>query len=106
MQIVNNFSTTLQSDSSTARKQLLPKPLNITPLGASMGLIQWVDHTMPLYGVYKAWQHRQIADKAGMHTLNNLELLGVSSVQSILPIWPFRHGNVSQEQAGRRYCHS
>lgn len=65
MQIVNNFANTLQSDPSTARKQLLPRPLSITPLGPSMGLIQWVDRTMPLYGVYKAWQQRQIAERAG-----------------------------------------
>ena len=67
MQVVGNFASMLQSDPSTARRQLLPKPLSITPLGPSMGLIQWVDHTMPLYGVYKAWQQRQAADKAGMH---------------------------------------
>lgn len=67
MQVVGNFASMLQSDPSTARRQLLPKPLSITPLGPSMGLIQWVDHTMPLYGMYKAWQQRQAADKAGMH---------------------------------------
>lgn len=65
MQLVRTFSVTLHSDPDTARRQLLPCPLSVTPLGASMGLIQWVDHTMPLYGVYKAWQHRQLTDKAG-----------------------------------------
>ncbi|KAL0054989.1 hypothetical protein WJX82_005498 [Trebouxia sp. C0006] len=64
MQLVRTFSGTLRSDPDTARRQLLPCPLSVTPLGASMGLIQWVDHTMPLYGVYKAWQHRQLTDKA------------------------------------------
>ena len=65
MQLVRTLSVTLRSDPDTARRQLLPCPLSVTPLGASMGLIQWVDHTMPLYGVYKAWQHRQLTDKAG-----------------------------------------
>ena len=65
MQLVRTFSATLRSDPDTARRQLLPCPLSVTPVGASMGLIQWVDHTMPLYGVYKAWQHRQLTDKAG-----------------------------------------
>ncbi|KAL0031856.1 hypothetical protein WJX79_000268 [Trebouxia sp. C0005] len=64
MQLVRTFSVTLRSDPDTARRQLLPCPLSVTPLGASMGLIQWVDHTMPLYGVYKAWQHRQLTDQA------------------------------------------
>lgn len=66
MQLVRTFAVILRSDPDTARRQLLPCPLSVTPLGASMGLIQWVDHTMPLYGVYKAWQHRQLTDKAGM----------------------------------------
>ena len=65
MQLIKTFSATLGSDADTARRQLLPCPLSVTPLGPSMGLIQWVDHTMPLYGVYKAWQHRQLAEKAG-----------------------------------------
>ena len=72
MQVVTHFSSPLQSDPSTARRQLFPKPLSITPLGPSMGLIQWVDHTMPLYGVYKAWQQRQMADKAGAYMLYHL----------------------------------
>ncbi len=66
MQLVQTISVTLRSDPDTARRHLLPCPLSVTPMGASMGLIQWVDHTMPLYGVYKAWQHRQLSDKAGM----------------------------------------
>ncbi|KAL0019463.1 hypothetical protein WJX77_007420 [Trebouxia sp. C0004] len=66
MQLVRSFSVTLRSDPDTSRRQLLPCPLSVTPLGASMGLIQWVDHTMPLYGVYKAWQHRQLTDKTDM----------------------------------------
>lgn len=65
MQLIKTFAVTLGSDADTARRQLLPCPLSVTPLGPSMGLIQWVDHTMPLYGVYKAWQHRQLAEVAG-----------------------------------------
>lgn len=77
MQLIKTFSATLGSDADTARQQLLPCPLSVTPLGPSMGLIQWVDHTMPLYGVYKAWQHRQFAEKAGklLHHCHALALL-------------------------------
>lgn len=72
MQLIKTFSVTLGSDADTARRHLLPSPLSVTPLGPSMGLIQWVDHTMPLYGVYKAWQHRQLAEKAGGPVQNAL----------------------------------
>ena len=65
MQLIKTFSVTLGSDADAARRHLSPSPLSVTPLGPSMGLIQWVDHTMPLYGVYKAWQHRQLTEKAG-----------------------------------------
>ena len=65
MQLVRAFSATLSADPDTTRRQLLPCPLTVVPVGSSMGLIQWVDHTMPLYGVYKAFQLRQMADKAG-----------------------------------------
>lgn len=69
MQLIRTFAVTLGSDADTARRQLLPCPLSVTPLGPSMGLIQWVDHTMPLYGMYKAWQHRQLAEVAGERRL-------------------------------------
>ena len=65
MQLIKTFSVTLASDADSARRQLSPCPLSVTPLGPNVGLIQWVDHTMPLYGVYKAWQLRQLAEKAG-----------------------------------------
>lgn len=81
MQLVRAFSVTLGADPDTARRQLLPCPLSVTPLGGSMGLIQWVDHTMPLYGVYKAWQQRQLAEKAGKR-------LGYGNVPDIVHVIP------------------
>ena len=36
------------------------RPLTVVPLGPRMGLISWVEGTMPLYGVVKAWQRRQL----------------------------------------------
>lgn len=31
----------------------------VTPLGARSGLIQWVDSSTPLFGLYKRWQQRE-----------------------------------------------
>ena len=36
------------------------RPLTVVPLGPRMGLISWVEGTVPLYGVVKAWQRRQL----------------------------------------------
>ena len=42
------------------------RPLTVVPLGPRMGLISWVEGTVPLYGVVKAWQRRQLLG-AGEH---------------------------------------
>jgi len=35
---------------------------SVVPLGVRSGLIQWVEGSVPLYGLYKRWQQRQQAD--------------------------------------------
>jgi PI-3-kinase-related kinase SMG-1 len=32
---------------------------SVVPLGVRSGLIQWVEGSVPLYGLYKRWQQRQ-----------------------------------------------
>jgi PI-3-kinase-related kinase SMG-1 len=33
---------------------------NVIPLGEQSGLIQWVDGTLPLFSLFKKWQHRKL----------------------------------------------
>ena len=40
------------------------KDYAVIPLGARSGLIQWVDHVTPLFGIYKRWQQREAYAKA------------------------------------------
>ena len=35
---------------------------SVVPLGVRSGLIQWVEGSVPLFGLYKRWQQRQQAD--------------------------------------------
>ncbi|KAK3262216.1 Serine/threonine-protein kinase smg1, partial [Cymbomonas tetramitiformis] len=55
---VNNF---LESDREGRGMGLCARHYSVTPLGGRAGLIRWVEHTSPLFRLYKAWQERSVA---------------------------------------------
>ena len=56
LEIVNKF---LRQDQASDCRALRARHYAVIPLGPRSGLIQWADGTVPLCGVYKAWQARQ-----------------------------------------------
>ena len=36
---------------------------SVIPLGPRSGLITWVDHTVPIFSLYKKWQQREALQK-------------------------------------------
>ena len=53
LQIVNTF---LRQDRASDSRGLRARHYAVIPLGPRSGLIQWARGTVPLYGVYRAWQ--------------------------------------------------
>jgi PI-3-kinase-related kinase SMG-1 len=43
----------------TVALQLRARNYNVTPLGSRSGLIQWVDRSVPVFALFKQWQHRE-----------------------------------------------
>ena len=41
---------------------------NVIPLGEQSGLIQWVDGTLPLFSLFKKWQHRKLVQSEEYET--------------------------------------
>ena len=49
MQMVRLSDALMAADAATARRELHARSYSMTPLGARLGLVQWVDHTIPLF---------------------------------------------------------
>ena len=64
MQMLQSANAALQADEPAAYRNLHARTFAVIPLGPKTGLIEWVEHSMPLFGVYRAWQ-RRIARPAG-----------------------------------------
>ena len=58
MQMLQSANAALQADELAAYRSLHARTFAVIPLGPKTGLIEWVDHSMPLFGVYRAWQRR------------------------------------------------
>ncbi|KAK9805272.1 hypothetical protein WJX72_010214 [[Myrmecia] bisecta] len=65
MQFLRVANSILRTDPASQLRALHARHFTVTPLGPRTGLIQWLDNTVPLYGVYKAWQKRAATRKAG-----------------------------------------
>ena len=51
MQLVRLADTLMGAEAETARRELHARSFSMTPLGPRLGLVQWVDHTIPLFQV-------------------------------------------------------
>lgn len=60
----SNVGSAYQKAAALDELQLLT--LNVTPLGASMGLVQWVPKSTTLFDVFKGWQSR-LQDRYAAH---------------------------------------
>lgn len=49
MQMVRLSDALIGADAATARRELHARSYSMTPLGPRLGLVQWVDHTIPLF---------------------------------------------------------
>ena len=49
MQMVRLSDALMGADAATARRELHARSYSMTPLGPRLGLVQWVDHTIPLF---------------------------------------------------------
>ncbi|EKX55373.1 hypothetical protein GUITHDRAFT_51733, partial [Guillardia theta CCMP2712] len=58
LSIVNHF---MRQDRASHARCLRARHYAVIPVGPRSGLIQWADGTIPLFGIYKAWQTRQMA---------------------------------------------
>ena len=51
MQVVRLSDSLMRSDAAAAAASLHTRPFGMTPLGPRLGLVQWVDHTVPIFQV-------------------------------------------------------
>ena len=58
MQMLRSANTALQADELSAYRALHVCTFAVVPLGPKTGLIEWVDLSAPLFGIYQAWQRR------------------------------------------------
>jgi len=49
----------MRRDRASHSRDLSARTYAVIPVGPRSGLIQWCEGTIPLFGVYKAWQSRQ-----------------------------------------------
>ena len=58
MQMLQSANAALRADELAAYRSLHARTFAVIPLSPKTGLIEWVEHSMPLFGVYRAWQRR------------------------------------------------
>ena len=58
MQMLHSANAGLRADEASAYRGLCARTFAVIPLGPTTGLIEWVDHSAPLFGIYQAWQRR------------------------------------------------
>jgi len=56
MQFLTIVNQMLNRDHDTAARSLRARNYAVIPFSSSSGLIQWVEHVVPLFSVYKNWQ--------------------------------------------------
>jgi PI-3-kinase-related kinase SMG-1 len=57
-QMLRSANTALQANKLSAYRALHVRTFAVVPLGPKTGLIEWVDFSVPLFGIYQAWQKR------------------------------------------------
>ena len=65
MQMLHSANAGLQADEASAYRGLRARTFAVIPLGPTTGLIEWVEHSAPLFGIYQAWQKRSILASGG-----------------------------------------
>ncbi|CAD7698978.1 unnamed protein product [Ostreobium quekettii] len=60
MQFLRVANGLLQDHALTKPSGLRARWYTVTPLAGRVGLIQWVPNTVSMYGLFKAWQERQL----------------------------------------------
>jgi hypothetical protein len=61
MQLLRAANLALRADAAARTRDLRARHYAVTPLRGRAGLIRWVDHTAPVYGLFTAWQRRAAA---------------------------------------------
>jgi PI-3-kinase-related kinase SMG-1 len=56
MQLLDIINILLLQDRPSHARSLRARSYAVIPVGPRSGLIQWADGTVPLFGIYKAWQ--------------------------------------------------
>lgn len=65
MQMLHSANAGLRADEASAYRGLHARTFAVIPLGPTMGLIEWVEHSAPLFGIYQAWQKRSTLTSGG-----------------------------------------
>lgn len=58
MQLVRAGNALLHAEPAAAERRLRAPTFGVVPLGARLGLLQWVQGGVPLWGLFRAWQTR------------------------------------------------
>ena len=58
MQLVRAGNALLHAEPAAAERRLRAPSFGVVPLGARLGLLQWVPGGVPLWGLFRAWQTR------------------------------------------------
>ncbi|XP_078430572.1 uncharacterized protein LOC144702411 [Wolffia australiana] len=80
MQLLRVVDRFLHSYSHTGGRSLAVRYYSVTPISDWAGLIQWVDHVVSIYSVYKSWQTRV--------QFSQLSSVGVGNLKSPAPSVP------------------
>ena len=59
MQLLAIVNDMLRGSPGAASRLLQARHYAVVPIGYCAGLIQWVDDTVPVFGLFKQWQHRE-----------------------------------------------
>ncbi|KAK9822206.1 hypothetical protein WJX81_005370 [Elliptochloris bilobata] len=65
VQLLRGANALLRATPSAAARQLAAPTFGVVPLGARLGLLQWVEGGVPLWGLFRAWQARPRGRREG-----------------------------------------
>ena len=72
MQLLRCSNAVLRGCSVSASRQLHARTFGVIPLGPRTGLIEWVEHTVPLFGLYQKSLRHSMAAAAGIVLTNTM----------------------------------
>lgn len=90
LQLTLLISSILQHDPGNKAGQLKIRRFAVTPLGPRMGLIEWVQHTKPLYQIVNSWQ-KFAAERAALSAGDQGSLVSLPKCRAmhLKKMWSF-----------------